>query len=151
MNRPKAIGTRGESAVVRFLRTAGWPSAERRALHGAKDRGDITGCPGVCWSVKAGAYAKVASDLDVETWLDELDVQRQHAGAQVGILVLQRRGIGEANAGRWWAIMPGYRYEELCSLGALPQFGSAAPVRVHLAHACRLLVYDGYGSKEVAA
>lgn len=47
-NRPKAIGTAAETAVVRYLAAHGFPAAERRALHGATDLGDITGTPGLC-------------------------------------------------------------------------------------------------------
>ena len=36
-NRPKAIGTAAETAVVRYLAAHGFPAAERRALHGARD------------------------------------------------------------------------------------------------------------------
>lgn len=154
MNKPKIIGTRGESAVVRFIRSAGFAGAERRALRGVLDAGDITGTPLVAWSCKAGQYAKTASDALVADWLDELDKQRINAGADVGVLVLQRAGIGEANAGRWWAVMRGIDYEDLCKTGVdadWARFGSADPIRLTLAHACRLLVYAGYGSREVAA
>ena len=47
-NRPKAIGTAAETAVVRYLAAHGFPAAERRALHGATDLGDITGTPRSC-------------------------------------------------------------------------------------------------------
>ena len=53
-NRPKAIGTAAETAVVRYLAAHGFPNAERRALHGATDLGDITGTPSLCWEVKGG-------------------------------------------------------------------------------------------------
>ena len=59
--RPKDIGTAAETAVVRFLRDNGFPLAERRALHGSTDRGDITGTPGLVWEVKGGDAAKTAS------------------------------------------------------------------------------------------
>lgn len=39
-NKPKAIGTRAETKVVRFLEEHGI-KAERRALHGNQDLGDI--------------------------------------------------------------------------------------------------------------
>ena len=48
-NRPKAIGTAAETAVVRYLAAHGFPAAERRALHGATDLGDITGTPQIVW------------------------------------------------------------------------------------------------------
>lgn len=43
-NRPKAIGTAAETAVVRYLAAHGFPAAERRALHGATDHGGAR-CP----------------------------------------------------------------------------------------------------------
>jgi hypothetical protein len=152
VNRPKVIGTKAETATVRYLRTAGFPGAERRALRGTLDAGDIAGTPGVCWSVKGGQAATTASDGQVQAWLDEAMKQASNAGADVGVLVLNRRGIGPANAGRWWAVMPGWQYEALCGGGAVLggrgwEFGDRGPLRMHLSQACALLVYAGYGTK----
>src|SRR5690554_3488274 len=127
--RPRDIGTAAESAVVRYLRAHGFPHAERRALRGARDAGDITGTPGICWSVKGGQAAKDASDGLVEDWLFELERQRSHARADCGVLVLQRRGYGPERAGRWWAIMPGRQYETLCNGNTRREFGDYGPLR----------------------
>jgi hypothetical protein len=43
MSKAKAKGTSAETAVVKFLIDNGFPYAERRALNGALDLGDITG------------------------------------------------------------------------------------------------------------
>lgn len=144
---PRDIGTHGESAVARTIRGLGFPHAERRALRGTLDAGDLTGTPGVAWSVKVGQQAKTASDNLVATWLDELMGQVANAGADVGVLVLARRGIGELNAGRWWGVMPGHQYEQLCSEDHHWRFGDRGPLRMHLAQACALLVYAGYGAR----
>lgn len=147
---PRDIGTHTESAVVRFMRTAGFPHAERRALRGTLDAGDITGVPGVAVSVKGGAMACTASDNLIQTWLDELMTQVVNAGAHVGILVVQRRGIGERNAGKWWAIMPSRYYVGLDTgdwdrdFLERPEFG---PLRMHLSQACALLCRAGYGAQ----
>jgi hypothetical protein len=53
-NRSKNIGTAAETAVVKAARAYGFPGAERRALHGSTDLGDILLCPGVIVEVKAG-------------------------------------------------------------------------------------------------
>jgi len=145
--RPRDIGTAAETAVVRYLRDHGFPHAERRALRGAQDAGDITGTPGVCWSVKGGQAAKDASDGLVEDWLSELLRQRSNAKASYGVLVLQRRGYGPERAGRWWAIMRGWQYEALCARDRHWQFGAGDPVRIFLSHACALLVHAGYGTE----
>jgi hypothetical protein len=151
--RPRDIGTATESAVVRYLRTAGFPHAERRALRGALDAGDITGTPGVVWECKGGMAAKTASDGLTQLWLDETMRQVANAGADVGILVVQRAGIGELNAGRWWAVMPGWQYKLLAVEPGTGHIGfnDSGPIRMHLSQACALLVYAGYGSALVSA
>ena len=145
--RPRDIGTAAETAVVRYRRHNGFPQAERRALRGAQDAGDITGTPGVCWEIKGGAVAKLASDGQVQDWLDETDKERSAAGADVGVLVLQRRGIGVANTGRWWALMSGWQYEKLCCPDGRWCFGDREPLRMHLSQACALLRHAGYGTE----
>lgn len=145
MNKPKKIGTAAETAVARYLRTAGFPYAERRALTGAFDQGDITGTPGVCWEIKGGEAAKTASDAQIEAWLTETETERINARANIGVLVLQRRGIGPANAGRWWAVMRANAW----IIGATKH---DFPVRMHLVDAVYLARRSGYGEpfEEVA-
>lgn len=153
MTRPKDIGTQAETAVVRYLRDHGWPGAERRALRGNQDAGDITGTPGVCWEVKGGTAAKTASDNLIEKWLAETEKEKVAAGALIGVLVVQRAGIGTPNVGRWWAVMPGWQYECLCVGGPQSRdlgrwrFGDRAPLRMHLSQVCGLLRFAGYGSE----
>lgn len=147
MNRPKKIGTAAETAVVRALRTLGFPHAERAALAGTNDRGDITGTPGICWEVKGGDAARTASDLLINTWVAETERERVNASADIGVLVVQRKGIGAANAHRWWAILPASwlarlmlgDYQVLCASD------DHFPVRMLLADACTLLRGAGYG------
>jgi len=99
--RSKDIGTRGESLTVKFLIESGFPYAERRALHGSTDLGDITGTPGLVWEVKAGEAAMGASDNQVIAWLQETETERVNARADLGTLVVQRR---RKNPREWWAI-----------------------------------------------
>ena len=141
VNRPKAIGTATETAVVKALRRHGFPHAERRALAGTLDQGDVTGCPGIVFEVKGGTAAKTASDGLVVEWLAETERERVNAGAEVGVLVLQRAGIGPANADRWWAVlqMPVRTIEGRAT-------GEWVPCRMTLADACRVLRLWGYGS-----
>jgi hypothetical protein len=141
--RPRDIGTIAESATVRYLQANGFPHAERRALRGAYDCGDVTGCPGLVFEVKGGQAARTASDGQVSLWLEETETERVNARADIGILVLQRGGIGPANAGRWWAVAP-YPSFFYNALG----HGDIA-IRLHLADAVRLLRANGYGEPEV--
>lgn len=134
--RPKDIGTAAETAVVKALRQHGFPQAERRALAGAYDLGDITGTPGIVWEVKGGNAAKTASDGQVEAWLDETERERVNADAAFGVLVLQRAGIGAANADRWWAVSREY-------VGPADR---EVTIRTTLADACLRLRSWGYGA-----
>lgn len=99
MSEAKRKGTAAESAVVSFLRTRGWPYAERLALQGAHDRGDVTGTPGICWEVKNCA------DLDLPGWLTEAATERENAHADHGIVVAKPRGIGVKSVEHWYAVM----------------------------------------------
>jgi len=99
MSEAKRKGTAAESAVVSFLRTRGWPHAERLALQGAHDRGDVTGTPGICWEVKNCA------DLDLPGWLAEAATERENAHADHGIVVAKPAGIGIKSVSHWYAVM----------------------------------------------
>ncbi len=100
MSRSRAKGTSAETTVVNYLRLHGWPYAERRALAGAKDLGDITGTPGVCWEVKAG------SRLCIPEWMAQTETERVNSKSTLGVLVVKPKGLGTGNVNRWWAIMP---------------------------------------------
>lgn len=151
--RPRDIGTAAERAVVKAIRTRGFPHAERRALRGPNDAGDITGTPGVCWSVKGGDAARAASDGQVTLWMRDLYDQTVNAGADVGVLVIQRAGVGEANAHRWWAIVRGYAFADMAN-GNDPSDATGLwasrrwwPVRMLLGDMCELLRLAGYGTR----
>lgn len=104
-NKSKNLGTAAESAVVKVFKDAGF-RAKRLTLHGSKDVGDIDiGLDDVVIEVKGGAAAERASDGQVDAWLGETAKEVANAGASFGVLVVKRKGIGPANAGRWWAIL----------------------------------------------
>lgn len=126
--------------MVRFLHTAGFPHAERRALRGTADAGDITGTPGLAWSVKAGQYAQSPPDSVIDHWTAELQRQVANAGAAHGVLVLRRHRVGDP--GRWWAYLSTYTIAELAG-GGLD--GDPIWVRLHLSAAVEILRAAGYG------
>lgn len=139
VNRPKDIGTRFESAVVKWLRLNGWPYAERRALAGSYDLGDITGTPGVVWECKAGAAAHTASDGLIDTWMRQTATERDNAKAGIGVLVVARKRVGDRpeRVGQHWAVV---RADDLFAHSV-----GGAPVRMHLSTVARLLRASGYG------
>lgn len=105
MNRSKRKGTAGETAVVQALNELGWPHAERRALKGAADRGDIAGLPGVCIEVKNEA------SYDIPGWLREAAAEKANDGADIGVVWFKLKG--KTNPREWCVAMTGQQFAEL--------------------------------------
>jgi hypothetical protein len=84
---------------VEFLKAHGWPHVERRALAGAKDRGDIAGLPGIVCEVKN------AKTITLGTWLAELLTEIDNDGADLGWLIVKKRGT--TNPADWYWITTG--------------------------------------------
>lgn len=98
MSKAKQKGTAAETAVVKYLRDNGFIHAERRALHGTVDKGDITGCGSIVFEVKNH------KTLDLAGWLKELEVEMANAKADTGCVVAKKRGT--TNPGDWYAVLP---------------------------------------------
>lgn len=146
MSRSKAIGTAAERAVVKTLRTLGFPHAERRALRGELDAGDVAGCPGLVFEVKGGDKAKNAGDEQIAAWMLQTAAERENAGALLGVLVTQRSGVGPNNAHRWWAYLTASAVAALMTNGPCPMFDDTPNpiVRLTLGDVCALLRYAEY-------
>jgi hypothetical protein len=110
VNASKRKGTAWETAVVDWLRTNGWPYAERRALAGSADKGDVSGLPGVV------IEAKNAKSITLAAWVDELLVECANANAEVGCVVIKRRGT--TDVGRAYAVMPFEMFARLIGDGS---------------------------------
>lgn len=113
-NRSKNIGTRFETLVVRYLQSAGFPFAERRALQGALDKGDVGGCGNLVFECKA------AKRHELSNWMNETVVETRNANADYGILVVKRpaHNTGEEQ----YAVM---RLEDMVRLLRQAGYGSA--------------------------
>lgn len=105
VNRSKQKGTSAESAVVGYLQQRGWLHAERRALAGNTDRGDIAGVAGVMLEVKNCAKHDLAG------WTAEAKAQQSHAQATIGAVVAKKRGT--TDPGEFYAVLP---FRQLCDL-----------------------------------
>lgn len=86
MSKQRAKGTTFETSIVRHLQQNGFPHAERRALHGGHDKGDITGTPGLVWECKNHKQHRL------NEWLNETETERTNANAELGILIVKRAG-----------------------------------------------------------
>lgn len=100
-NPSKAKGTDAENAAVRALNENGWPHAERRALAGVNDKGDISGVIGVVFEVKNEKKMTLAS------YLAETKVEIGNAGADLGFAWIKRPGKGDALD--WYVLMDGHQ------------------------------------------
>jgi len=143
-------GAVAERDLVRWLRTNGFPHAERAVRTGYRttdrtsaDPGDVTGTPGIVWSVKDCAAERITE------WLDELVNMAAHDTSfeePVQLLVTKRRG--HANPGEWWCWL------QLLDIGQLLTGSSPdvvipewnRPLRMELGHVMPLLRTAGYGS-----
>ena len=99
MTASRAKGTAWETAIVGYLRGRGAPHAERRALGGNNDRGDIAGVPGVV------VEAKSASRLELAAWLDEAEAEGRNDRADLAVVWHKRRG--KASPGDAYVTMTG--------------------------------------------
>jgi Holliday junction resolvase len=91
-NPSKRKGTQFETDVVRYLVEHGQPYAERRALTGSADKGDVSGIPGVM------IEAKNEKTVTLGAYLDEVKVETANAGASIGVAVVKRRSRGPGDA-----------------------------------------------------
>jgi hypothetical protein len=103
VNRPKDIGTRGETAIVKYARANGFPDADRLTLTGNRDRGDVALDRFTMIEVKTGQHAQSASAGQIDKWVAETMREREHGGWRNAFLVTQRRGFGLLTPGSWWA------------------------------------------------
>lgn len=97
MSKQKQKGTRAEVAVVAHLRKY-WPYAERRALAGVNDKGDVSGLGPVVVEVKD--HQKIT----LSVFVDELKDEVVNAEADTGVVFVKRKGT--LNVGEWYAVMP---------------------------------------------
>lgn len=105
MSASKRKGTGWESAVVQFLKENGVPYAERRALNGSSDRGDIAGIPGVVIECKNEKAISLAS------YADETETERRNDNAEIGAAWIKRRGKASPAAG--YVLMTGDQFTRL--------------------------------------
>lgn len=106
MSKNRAKGTAAETAVVRYLNYVGAIHAERRALRGKDDRGDIAGIPGVVIEVKNHAH------IDLAAFVDEAERESWNGPVpECAVAWIKRRGKG--SPGDWYVAMTGQQFTQL--------------------------------------
>ena len=104
-NRSRTKGTSAETAVVDFYRANGHPHAERRAFHGAQDRGDVAGIVGVVTEVKN------CDRLALAEWVDEALTEQGNDRADLAVVFHKRRG--RTNPADWYVTMTGAQWAHI--------------------------------------
>ncbi|WP_069883478.1 hypothetical protein [Streptomyces luteocolor] len=122
MSASKRKGTSAETAIVTYLRAMGFTQAERRALAGTLDRGDIAGIPGVVIEAKNCARQELAA------WVAEAELERDNDKADLGVVWHKRRG--KSHPAHWFVTMSGEQFaavlRELLELPPLQAEGGEA-------------------------
>ena len=103
-NRSKAKGTDAERKVVEYLSEVG-AGIERRAQHGSKDRGDISGLIGTVVEVKSHREIKLAE------FVDQALAERDNADASLGFAWIKRPGKG--SPADWYCVLDGRQMRDL--------------------------------------
>lgn len=102
-NRSKAKGTKHETAAVRFMESHGI-KAERKALHGAQDQGDLDvecSIGHVIFEVKSGKQTNNPNRTLLEEWMRQTNEESRNAGCPGFLLVMRyNRSIKDADV--WW-------------------------------------------------
>jgi hypothetical protein len=103
-------GAAAENEVVKHLRTAGFPYAERRLTGSDDPYGDVAGIPGVVIEVKNHAT------LDLAGWVNQLLEELAAADADTGAVIHKRKG--HTDVANWYATLPASLYFRLlCDAG----------------------------------
>jgi len=125
-NTSKAKGTAWESEVVKYLRANGFEQAERRALAGNADKGDILVTAGVIAECKAWA---TFTDSNVVDWWAETATEKKNANASVALLIVKRPRKGAAQSWCWRQGEWGYWHAQFLSdaLNELRDMGWGSP------------------------
>ncbi len=88
----KNAGTAFETLIANYLAANIDGRIERRRLTGAKDRGDLSGWRAFGHRVVA-ELKNYGGRVQVGTWLEEADVERNNDDALCSLVIAKRRGI----------------------------------------------------------
>lgn len=117
-NPSKQRGTRFETEVVEFLKANGFPDAERRALAGSLDKGDVMNVPDFTLECKNEATMRLAA------YMAEAAAEAINAKTPFFAAIVKRRGKGARDA---YVVMPLYEVVALIKLAARNRTARSTP------------------------
>lgn len=95
----KVKGRETENFAVAWLRTHGFPTAERRRLNGSTDLGDVINITN--WTIEV----KSAATWSPMLWQRQLRAEMINTGDRYGLIMCRPKGIG-ADVDNWIFIIP---------------------------------------------
>ncbi len=146
-NRQKQTGTAFESQIVKYLQSKDL-DAYRVVLAGGADKGDVhirhNRGRFVVMEMKAGAQANNPSPAQERAWFAECQREAANVGvsADVGVLVLKRKGAGSARAGDHEVVIDLGDLNHLLGIGS--KYMAALTVRIRLSEFAGALKVAGY-------
>lgn len=108
MSRQKAKGTAAEVAVLKFLEENDI-LAVRNPPSGTKDKGDLT-----ILRPKIILEVKNHKRMELAQWVDEAEVERVNANAEIGIVAHKR--VGKGNPESWYFTLNGISLVKLLKM-----------------------------------
>jgi len=135
MNPSRDKGTRMETTAKRFLQASGWPGCDRQPLRGDRDHGDLIVCrdPHIIAEVKY--RSETFSDAQVGRWLGETEREAVHAGADLSVLIVARKGV---RVEYWDAVMAANDWMLMLSGDQVLPTDAPWPMRTSLEHWSRI-------------
>jgi hypothetical protein len=110
-NKNKSLGTSHETAIKTWLRSNGWPYADRKTQTGAKDEGDLRLSERVPFVVEAKSSRSTTSKLSLSTFVKELIDEVENSGSEEGAVIIKKQGT--TDVGHYYALMPVYMLNSL--------------------------------------
>lgn len=104
MSRMKQIGTQHETDIKSWLNANGWPYADRRALSGAADKGDLRLSERIPFVIEAKSAKSTTDRASLGTFVSELEAEVENAQAESGAVIFKKRGT--TDVGKYYAILP---------------------------------------------
>jgi len=94
-------GSSFERLLADYLKSNGFPFADRRVKSGSKDKGDIGGIH--AHGKRVVIEAKNTAKINLGTWAGEAETERVNDEALAGVIIHKRHGKGQA--GDQWATL----------------------------------------------
>lgn len=113
-NWQKQLGTATESAVVSWFRARkhqAWAFAQRLALKGANDEGDVSLGDGIPVVIEVKGLKGATQRANMGGFIKEMEAEIVNRNAETGVVIIKRRGT--TDVGEYYALTTVKHWEAL--------------------------------------